>query len=160
MSPLPVSMRTAPPLPQAPTSPDFAEIETAPSAVYRCSLPAVKRLATSFAAAAGSNLAYVEALGGITTDLGRDLTAAVEPDYLVAAVGSRVGDATGVPATLKAAWGEDSVGWRLFTLAASQQSYFRSSLLASRWHSLGVRVGLDGRATRCATGPSAEPVSP
>ena len=125
---------------------DAAEIETAPSAVYRCSLPAVKRLATSFAAAAGSNLAYVEALGGITTDLGRDLTAAVEPDYLVAAVGSRVGDATGVPATLKAAWGEDSVGWRLFTLAASQQSYFRSSLLASRWHSLGVRVGLDGRA--------------
>lgn len=51
-----------------------------------------------------------------------------------------------MPATLKAAWGEDSVGWRLFTLAASQQSYFRSSLLASRWHSLRVRTGLDGRA--------------
>ncbi len=126
---------------------DAAEIEAAPSPVYRCSLPAVKRLATSFAAAAGSNLAYVEALGGITSDLGRDLTATTEPDYLVAAVGSRVGDAAGgVPATLKAAWGEDSVGWRLFTLAASQQSYFRSSLLASRWHSLRVRTGLDGRA--------------
>ena len=125
---------------------DAAEIEAAPSAVYRCSLPALKRLATSFAAAAGSNLAYVEALGGITSDIGRDITATVEPDYLVAAVGSRVADATGVPATLKAAWGEDSVGWRLFTLAASQQSYFRSSLLASRWHSLRVRAGLDGRA--------------
>lgn len=124
---------------------DALAIETTASARYQCSLPNVKRLATSFTAAAGSGVAYVEALGGVTTDLDRDLTAIAEPDYVVAAVASRVADADGLPAALRAAWGEDSIGWRLFTLAATQQAYFRTARLASRWHSLRVRTDLNGR---------------
>ncbi len=125
---------------------DTVELEAVASTAYRCSLPAVRRLGSSFRAAAGSNLTYAEALAGLSTSYGRAQMAAAEPDYMVAMAGSRVDDASGAPRVLKAEWGEGSLAWGLFQLAAGQQSFFLGTGLVSRWYSLGVRPGFDGRA--------------
>ena len=64
--------------------------------------------------------------------------AGFEPDYLVGMMAGQVGNAGGLPDRLKNDWHDDSIAWGLFSLAASELSFFRTSLLISKWYSLGV----------------------
>jgi uncharacterized protein len=122
------------------------EIEREASVDYTCSLASVRRLGESFHSAAAANLAYFEALYvrpaaesvGISDDKARIRYATLEPDYLVAHMAAHLGDTGGLPAALEKEWGEDSMAWRLMTLAGSELSYFRSSLLIGKHYSLGV----------------------
>jgi hypothetical protein len=123
------------------------EVEKEVGVNYLCSLPNVKRLAESFHSAASANLAYFEALFvkpaaasvGISDDSARIRFATLEPDYLVAHMAAHLPDLGGMPDQLKASWGEDSMAWRLASLAGSELSYFRSSLLIGKHYSLGVQ---------------------
>ncbi len=125
---------------------EATEIEGIRSINYLCSLPNVRRMATSFQSAAGANLAYFDSL--IIVDVAAALKisqeeakvkfAGFEPDYLVGMMASGVANLQGLPATLKTEWGEASIAWGLFSLAASELSFFRTSLLISKWYSLGV----------------------
>jgi hypothetical protein len=128
------------------------EVEAATSLDYKCSLPNVRRLATSFKAAAASNLAYLDALIvadlakalGQTMEQAKDTFALREPGYLVAMMGANVTTMDGLPAQLKAAWGEDSIAWGLFALAASELSFGDTSELISEYYSLQLEFGPDG----------------
>ena len=134
---------------------DALTIERTTSINYLCSLPDVRRLAASFRGAASANLAYFESL--FVAELAKALelplaiakvrVAANEPDYLVALMAGNVDELPGLPAELKAAWGEGSIAWGLFRLAATESSFFRTSLLVSRFYSLGVVTGADGEPT-------------
>jgi hypothetical protein len=132
------------------------EIEGQKSINYLCSLPNVKRLSTSFQSAAGSNLAYFESLivaevakaFNMPPDQAKIRFAGVEPDYLVALMAGSVGSMGGLPDALKKEWGENSIAWGLFSLAASELSFFRTSMLISKWYSLGVQNDpITGRPT-------------
>jgi hypothetical protein len=123
------------------------EVEQELGVNYLCSLPNVKRLAESFRSAAAANLAYFEALFvkpaaesiGISDDQARTRYATLEPDYLVAYMTAHLSNLGGLPDTLKKEWGEDSMAWRLASLAGSELSFFRSSLLIGKHYSLGVQ---------------------
>ncbi|MEZ4402799.1 MAG: S16 family serine protease [Kofleriaceae bacterium] len=131
------------------------EVEAATSLDYSCSLPNVRRLATSYKAAAASNLAYLDALFvaqlaealSVTLDQAKLAFANREPGYLVAMITANVGAMSGFPAELKAAWGEDSIAWGLFTLAAGELSFADTSALISEYYSLQVEYGPDGTVT-------------
>ncbi len=135
------------------------DIEGQKSINYLCSLPNVKRLATSFQSAAGSNLAYFDSLivaevakaFNMTQDQAKVKFAGVEPDYLVALMAGSVSGMGGLPEQLKNEWGENSIAWGLFSLAASELSFFRTSMLISKWYSLGVQNDpVTGRPTKVA----------
>ena len=132
------------------------DIEGQKSINYICSLPNVKRLATSFQSAAGSNLAYFDSLivaelakaFNLPPDQAKIKFAGFEPDYLVALMAGSVAGMGGLPDQLKKEWGESSIAWGLFTLAASELSFFRTSMLISKWYSLGVQNDpITGRPT-------------
>lgn len=128
------------------------QIEAATSLDYRCSLPNVRRLATSYRSAAASNLAYVDALIvaelakalGLPLDAAKTRFASREPGYLVALIGANVTTMDGLPAALKQTWGEDSIAWALFTLTAAELSFGETSSLISEYYSLQTELGLDG----------------
>jgi uncharacterized protein len=126
---------------------EILEYETEKSVNYMCSLPNVKRLATSYQSAAAAAVDYFESLSNITDDMVRERAALIEPDYLVSYMASKLADATGVPAQLKDKWGENSLPWRLMTLAGSQMAYFRSAQLIAKYYSLGVQRDRAGRPT-------------
>lgn len=122
------------------------EIEAVKSLNYMCSLPNVKRLATSYQSAAAANVTYFETLIGVKDDQTRNLVAMMEPDYLTAFIASNLGSMSGLPQTLKGEWGEDSLPWGLIQLSSAQLAYFKASTLISKWYSLGVKTdGLSGR---------------
>jgi hypothetical protein len=127
---------------------ESADIEGVKSLDYMCSLPNVKRLATSYHSAASANVTYFETLVGVTDDASRNIAASREPDYLTAYIAANIGNMTGLPETLKGEWGEDSLSYRLMTLSAAELAYFKASTLISKWYSLGVQTDwLSGRAT-------------
>ncbi len=117
---------------------EILEYETEKSVNYMCSLPNVKRLATSYQSAAAAAVDYFESLANITDDMVRERAALIEPDYLVSYMTSKLSDANGVPAKLKEKWGENSLPWRLLTLAGSQMAYFRSAQLIAKYYSLAI----------------------
>ena len=134
------------------------EVEAATTLDYRCSLPNVRRLATSFRAAAASNLAYLDALfvaelakaQRVPVDQAKVMFAAREPGYLVALIGANVTTMDGLPSALKTAWGEDSIAWALFTLTAGELSFGETSSLITEYYSLQTELGLDGRVVSVA----------
>ncbi|MBK9032849.1 MAG: hypothetical protein IPL61_16520 [Myxococcales bacterium] len=134
------------------------EVEAAITLDYRCSLPNVRRLAKSFKSAAASNLAYLDALFvadlagalNLPMDQAREAFALREPGYLVAMMGANVTTMDGLPAQLKAAWGEDSIAWGLFALAASELSFSDTSTLITEYYSLQLQYGPDGEFTGVA----------
>jgi hypothetical protein len=122
------------------------DIEGEKSISYLCSLPNVKRLAKSYQSASAANLTYFETL--FVKDLAEHFSipfeqaqtkfAMLEPDYLVATMASNMPNMGGLADDLKKEWGEDSISWGLATLAGSELSFFKTSLLISKWYSLGV----------------------
>jgi hypothetical protein len=115
------------------------EIEGVKSLNYMCSLPNVKRLATSFEKAATANVTYFETLVGVKDDQTRMYVINLEPDYLTAWISSNMTNLNGFPQTLKEEWGEDSLSWRLMTLSAAELGYFKASVLISKYYSLSVQ---------------------
>jgi uncharacterized protein len=118
---------------------DSVDIEGVKSLNYMCSLPNVKRLATSYQSAAAANVTYFETLVGITDDATRNRVAVMEPDYLTAFISSNLAKMSGLPELLKNEWGEGSLAWGLMSLSSAQLAYFKASTLISKWYSLGVQ---------------------
>jgi hypothetical protein len=115
------------------------EIEAVNSVNYMCSLPNVRRLATSFQSAAAANVTYFEQLAGITDDQTRNFAIMMEPDYLTAWIAANLPKLGGFAETLKTEWGESSLAWGLMSLAAEELGYFKASTLVSKYYSLGVK---------------------
>ncbi|MEO8701520.1 MAG: S16 family serine protease [Kofleriaceae bacterium] len=125
------------------------EFESEKTVNYMCNIPNVKRMTTSYASAGAAGINYFETLlvaamaegAGMSIDQARNRFAMIEPNYLVAFVLSRMGQATsGVMADLKKEWGENSLQWNLMSLAASQLTYAKSSELVAKYYSLGVKA--------------------
>ena len=130
------------------TAVEAVDIEGVKSLNYMCSLPNVKRLATSYESAAGAGVTYFETLMSITNDEQRNQAMVIEPDYLTSYIAANIAKMSGLPDTLKQEWGEGSLAWGLMRLSAEQLAYFKTSSLISRWYSLGVQNDpLSGRAT-------------
>ena len=81
----------------------------------------------------------------LTEQEARARVATAEPSYLVAYLGARIDGSEGVPKQLKDTWGEQSLAWNLFNLAASQLAYASPAELIAKYYSLGVHTGSDGK---------------
>ena len=123
------------------------DIEGVQGLDYTCSLANARNLSESYASAAAANLRYFKALHvdgvakrqRLTETQARIRVMVAEPDYLVAFMASRLPRiTTGIPPKLKKEWGETSLSWTLGTLAGSILSYFKTSLLVSKFYSLKV----------------------
>jgi uncharacterized protein len=129
------------------------DLANAHSVSYVSSLPNVHRMATSYSSAAVAGLTYFDALlvqpfmesQHLTEQEARARVANAEPSYLVAYLGARIDGSEGVPKQLKDTWGEQSLAWNLFNLAASQLAYASSAELIAKYYSLGVHTGSDGK---------------
>ncbi len=128
------------------------EITGAADINYMCSLPNVRRMATSFQSAGAAGLTYFDTLlvqpyaehAKISEDEARQQIAFKEPDYLVAFRGAQLASLDGTPAELRAKWGEQSLPWGLLSLAGSQLAYFHAAELIAKYYSLGADVSDDG----------------
>ncbi|MEO8552466.1 MAG: S16 family serine protease [Kofleriaceae bacterium] len=124
------------------------EFEKEDSVMYMCSLPNVKRMATSFQSASAAGVTYFDSMvieelakgASIPVDDARNRFSAIEPDYLVAYLMSKLNDSEGLPKELKTAWGEKSLAWGLMSLAASELAYYDSAELIAKYYSLGVHT--------------------
>jgi len=124
------------------------EFEKEDSVMYMCSLPNVKRMATSFQSASAAAVTYFDSMvieelakgASIPVDDARNRFSAIEPDYLVAYLMSKLNETEGLPKELKTAWGEKSLAWGLMSLAASELAYFDSAELIAKYYSLGVHT--------------------
>ncbi|MBT8495088.1 MAG: hypothetical protein KJO07_18730, partial [Deltaproteobacteria bacterium] len=124
------------------------EIESVQTINYSCSEPAARKLAKSYSSAARANLRYFESIllkqigqaTGLNQARAKMYLGRIEPDYVTADTSMRM--ALGhIPfiAKLKEKWGEESLAWSLQVLGGSILTYFKSSILISRWYSLGVQ---------------------
>jgi len=128
------------------------EVQGATDVNYMCSLPNVKRMATSFQSAGAAGVTYFDTLlvqpyaaeAKVSEDEARQRVAFKEPDYLVALWGSRLAGLDGAPQKLKDQWGENSLPWGLMTLAGSQLAYFHAAELIAKYYSLQADVSTDG----------------
>ena len=124
------------------------DFEHEDSVKYMCSIPNVRRMATSFQSASVAGLNYFDTLlveplaksAGVAIDEARNRLAVMEPDYLVALVSSKLADMAGLPKELKAAWGDHSLAWGLMSLAGSELAYYDSAELIAKYYSLGVHT--------------------
>ncbi|HSD86022.1 MAG TPA: hypothetical protein VLB44_00855, partial [Kofleriaceae bacterium] len=131
------------------------EFEAATDISYMCSVPNVRRLSTSFSSAGAAGLNYFDTLlvqpfaegAKISEDDARQRIALAEPDYLVALMASRLGNAEGLVKELKDRWGESSLAWGLFSLAGSELAYFHAAELIAKYYSLEIKKGEDGDIT-------------
>ncbi|MEP6861966.1 MAG: S16 family serine protease [Deltaproteobacteria bacterium] len=124
------------------------EFEKEDSVTYMCSLPNVKRMATSFESAAAAGVSYFDTMvidelakgSSLSVDDARNRFSAVEPDYLVAYLMTKLSESEGLPKDLKTGWGEKSLAWGLMSLASSELAYFDSAELIAKYYSLGVHT--------------------
>ena len=124
------------------------EFEKEESVTYMCSLPNVKRMATSFQSAAAAGGTYFDTMviddlakgASLSLDDARQRFSAVEPDYLVAYLMTKLSDTDGLPKDLKTGWGEKSLAWGLMSLAGSELAYYDSAELIAKYYSLGVHT--------------------
>jgi hypothetical protein len=124
------------------------EFEKEPTVNYMCSIPNVKRMATSFQSAAAAGINYFDQLlvtpmaqsSGMSEDAARNQVAYYEPDYLVAYMTSHLQTAEGLPEELKKTWGEGSFAWNIMSLASSELAYYGSAQLIGKYYSLDVHT--------------------
>jgi len=126
---------------------------------YMCSIPNIRRMATSFQSAGAAGVNYFETLLvepaakqlGVPLDQARTQVALREPEYLVAYMLSRLQNVDGLPKQLKEQWGEHSPHWSLVSLAASELAYYGSAELVAKHYSLGLKTDpASGRITGVA----------
>jgi uncharacterized protein len=132
------------------------DFEKEESVMYMCSLPNVKRMATSFSSAAAAGVSYFDTMVidevskayGITQDDARNRFSIGEPDYLVAYMMSKLNESENMPKELKTAWGEKSLAWGLMSLAGSELAYYDSAELIAKYYSLGVHADPNGQVDK------------
>lgn len=128
------------------------EFETETSVNYRCSIPNVKRLSTSFQSASVAGVNYFDTLlvepfaksAAVTVEEARVAVAMHEPDYLVALMLAHLQQADGLPKQLQTQWGEGSVAWNLLSLAGNELAYFNAAALITKYYSLDVHSDATG----------------
>jgi hypothetical protein len=128
------------------------EFEAATDINYMCSIPNVRRLATSFSSAGGAGLNYFDTLlvqpfaesAKISEDEAKQRIAIIEPDYLVALMASRLANQDGVIKEMRDKWGEQSLAWGLLSLAGSELAYFHSAELIAKYYSLEIKKDAQG----------------
>ncbi|MDB4954152.1 MAG: peptidase lon domain protein [Myxococcales bacterium] len=129
------------------------DFELENSVTYVCSIPNVLKMSASFQSASIAGLNYFDTLlvepfaqaSHVTTDEAREQIALIEPDYLVAFMTSKLGDAEGLPQELKTAWGEHSLAWGLMSLAGNELAYFNSAQLVAKYYSLVIHTDAAGK---------------
>ncbi len=129
------------------------EFEVEKTVNYMCSIPNVKRLATSFQSAGVAGINYFDTLlveplakeAAMSVDEARMRVSMREPDYLVAYMLSHLQQIEGLPKDLKTKWGEGSVAWALMSLAGSQLAYYHAAELVTKYYSLGLHTDAMGR---------------
>jgi hypothetical protein len=128
------------------------DFEAATDINYMCSVPNVRRLATSFSSAGGAGLNYFDTLlvqpfaenAKISEDEAKQRIALAEPDYLVALMASRLATQDGVIKEMRDKWGETSLAWGLMSLAGSELAYFHSAELIAKYYSLEIKKNDQG----------------
>ncbi len=132
------------------------EFLTEKSVNYMCSIPNIKRLATSFQSAGAAGVNYFETLlvepaakqFGLSLDQARTRIAMSEPNYLVAYMLSHLQQVDGLPKDMKLMLGENSPQWNLMMLAGSELAYYHSAELIAKYYSLGLKTDpTTGRAS-------------
>jgi hypothetical protein len=129
------------------------EFEREPSVNYLCSIPNVKRMATSFQSAGVAGINYFDTLlieplakeASMSMDEARMRVSMKEPDYLVAYMLARLTQVEGLPKQLRKKWGDSSVAWALLSLAGSELAYYNAAELVAKYYSLGVKTDALGR---------------
>ncbi|MGE5181398.1 MAG: hypothetical protein ACM31C_05030 [Acidobacteriota bacterium] len=142
------------------------ELEASRSVDYTCSIPDVRRVASSFQAAAAAGLDYLDALlveplakrASLPVDDARQRLGSREPDYLVTWMASRLGSGEGLPHELQVKWGAQSLAWSLLSLAGSELAYDDAGLLISKHASLGVKTDDGGKLTGLAHDEALDPM--
>ena len=132
------------------------EFQNATDINYMCSVPNVRRMATSFQSAGAAGINYFDVLlvqpyaqsAKISEDEARQRIAVFEPDYLVALMASKLGSIDGLPKQLKEKWGETSLAWSLLSLAGSELAYFHSAELIAKYYSLNVSTNDAGQIAK------------
>jgi len=132
------------------------EFENASDINYMCSVPNVRRMATSYQSAGAAGLNYFDVLlvqpyaqsAKISEDEARQRIAVFEPDYLVALLASKLPSIDGLPKQLKEKWGETSLPWGLLSLAGSELAYFHSAELIAKYYSLNVSTNEAGQIAK------------
>jgi hypothetical protein len=117
------------------------EIENAKSMAYMCSIPNVRRLATSFRSASTAGMSYLDALlvepranqWGVSTDVARMRIATTEPDYLVSYALAHL-DSTGQE--IKDVLGESSLAWNIMLLAGAERGHLDAAQLSTKYYAL------------------------
>lgn len=133
---------------------DELEFEKEPSVNYTCSIPNVKRMATSFNSAGVAGINYFDTLlieplakeSSMSMDEARMRVSMREPDYLVSYMLARVTQVDGLPKQLREKWRESSVAWALLNLAGSELAYYKASELIAKYYSLGIKTNAIGKA--------------
>ena len=128
------------------------EFEVEKTVNYMCSIPNVKRLATSFQSAGVAGINYFDQLlveplakeASMSVDEARMRVSMREPNYLVAYMLSHLQQIEGLPKELKTKWGEGSVAWALMSLAGSQLAYYHAAELVTKYYSLGLHTDAMG----------------
>lgn len=129
------------------------DFETEESVNYMCSIPNVRRMATSFQSASAAGLNYFDTLivdpyaksMRISEDEARQVIAMRDSDYLIAFMTSRLNEMLGLPKELKEGWGEKSLAWGLASLAGSELAYLDSAELIAKYYSLRVKTDDSGK---------------
>ncbi|MBL9018288.1 MAG: hypothetical protein JNL83_29140 [Myxococcales bacterium] len=133
---------------------DELEFEREPSVNYICSIPNVKRMATSFNSAGVAGINYFDTLlieplakeANMSMDEARMRVSMREPDYLVSYMLARITQVDGLPKQLRDKWRDSSVAWALLSLAGSELAYYKASELVAKYYSLGVKTDAVGKA--------------
>jgi hypothetical protein len=132
------------------------DFEAETSVNYMCSIPNVRRMATSFESASAAGVNYFDTLlveplaqsAHVSADEAKNRIAFMEPTYLVSLLLSKLGTTEGLPKALSTEWGEHSLAWSLFSLAGSELAYFDSAGLIAKYYSLGVHTDEAGKADK------------
>ncbi|MBP9207028.1 MAG: hypothetical protein KBG28_23870 [Kofleriaceae bacterium] len=142
---------------------DTLIIEAEASVAYQCVAPEIHRVASAISAAAQAEVAYFDAIvigpsakaAGLDEDEARVRYATVNPDYLVAILGSDPDALGSTGEALEAAWGARSPAWALFGLAGAQLSSLHASTLLARHVILAVETEADSDTARAVRDPAA-----
>src|SRR5262249_58634748 len=134
------------------------EFENAADVNYTCSVPNVRRVATSFSSAGAAGIHYFDTLlvqpyaakMHLGEDEAKERIAIYEPDYLVAMMAAKLPTLDGLPKQLKEQWGETSLPWGLLSLAGSELAYFHAAELIAKYYSLDVTTNDAGQIASVA----------
>jgi hypothetical protein len=129
------------------------DFEAESSVNYMCSIPNVRRMATSFSSASAAGVNYFDTLlveplaqsAHVSEDEAKNRIAYTEPTYLVSLLLSKLDNTDGPPKEVAAKYGQSSLAYSLLSLAGGELAYFDSAGLIAKYYSLGVHTDEAGK---------------